>query len=64
MTWQYLCFVNRVWITPQADAIISKLRTTDGQQGNAEPTILIAADTVCLVIVFIEDDIHLEKLDA
>ncbi|KAI9200008.1 hypothetical protein LWI28_001436 [Acer negundo] len=30
----------------KADAIVSKLRTIDGQLGNAEPTILIAADTV------------------
>ncbi|KAK0577344.1 hypothetical protein LWI29_031630 [Acer saccharum] len=29
----------------KADAIVSKLRTIDGQSGNAESTILIAADT-------------------
>ncbi|KAH7567260.1 hypothetical protein ACOSP7_010938 [Xanthoceras sorbifolium] len=29
----------------KADAIVSKLQTMDGQLGNAEPTILIAADT-------------------
>ncbi|TXG52217.1 hypothetical protein EZV62_021386 [Acer yangbiense] len=31
--------------TVMADAIVSKLRTIDGQLGNAESTILIAADT-------------------
>lgn len=33
----------------QANAIISKLQTTTNQQRGDEPTVLIAADTVCCV---------------
>lgn len=34
-------------IASQADAIISKLQTINNQEKDAEPTIVIAADTVC-----------------
>lgn len=45
-----------VCIASQADAIISKLQITDSHLGNAEPTLLIVADTVRLVFVFMLDE--------
>lgn len=45
-----------VCIASQAAAIISKLQITDSQLGNVEQTILIVADTVCLVFFFILDE--------
>jgi len=36
----------------QADAIISKLQTTGNQERVDEPTLLVAADTVCRCVSF------------
>lgn len=44
-----------MWIASQADAIIANLRTTtmnNQQDKDEEPTILVAADTVCFVFAF------------
>ena len=43
-------------ITCQANAIVSKLQTTSNQESVDEPTILIAADTVCLASFLVIDD--------
>lgn len=40
-----------VWLTSQADSIISKLQNINNQEKDEIPTILIAADTVCLDFV-------------
>lgn len=47
----YVYFDLSVNYTSQADSIVSKLQTMNNQEKDERPTILIAADTVCLDFV-------------